>query len=35
MKDFCVDLELAKELKKEGFPQINGQYYFLLASGDF
>ena len=27
MKDFCVDLEIAKELKKEGFPQESENWW--------
>lgn len=27
MKEYCVDLELAKELKENGFPQTSYQHY--------
>ncbi len=35
MKEYCVDLEIAKELKENGFPQINGQYYINLRTDEF
>jgi len=33
MKEYCVDFELAKELKKNYFPQNNPN--FIFESGDF
>jgi len=27
MKEYCVDLEIAKQLKTNGFPQVNIEYY--------
>lgn len=28
MKEFCVDLEIARELKENGFPQNNDYYWY-------
>lgn len=30
MKEYCVDLELAKELKENGFPQENSNFYWQI-----
>ena len=34
MKEYCVDLEIAKELKENGFPQKT-EYYWNLYQGKF
>ena len=33
MKEYCVDLEIAKQLKENGFPQTNGILY-MWENGD-
>lgn len=33
MKDFCVDLEIAKELKENGFPQESEFYWNIHKAG--
>ena len=33
MKEYCVDLELAKELKENGFPQKSTFYWWINTQG--
>ena len=34
MKEYCVDLEIAKELKENGFTQDTGFYFYRQDDGD-